>query len=98
MIKDKLRVEEKLLDALTTLPNIGNELERKLKSVGILSAEKLREIGSERAFLKLKHRYSNVCLVHLYCLQGAIESIAYHHLSADLKAQLKKFSDSLKMV
>ncbi|MGY3777534.1 TfoX/Sxy family protein [Isobaculum melis] len=84
------------MNTLTTLPNIGKELERKLKSVGITSVDELKALGSERAFLKLKHQYSNVCLVHLYCLQGAIDSIAYDQLSADLKIQLKKFSDSLK--
>ena len=37
------------MDKLTTLKNIGKEMERKLKSVGIYSKDDLIKIGSKEA-------------------------------------------------
>ena len=51
---------------LASMMNIGREMAKKLDSVGIGSAEELIRSGAEQAFLKLKERYPNVCLVHLY--------------------------------
>ncbi|MHC5229818.1 TfoX/Sxy family protein [Enterococcus sp. LJL99] len=81
---------------LMSLPNIGKEMVRKLKSVGITTTEELKEIGSKNAFFKLKMNYSNSCLVHLYCLQGAIDLVDYTALTPEMKEELKQFSDSLK--
>ena len=73
--------------------NIGKEIEKKLKSIGICSAEELQQTGSKEAFLRLKTRYSNICLVHLYVLQGAIDDIEYNRLPEETKQELKRFSD-----
>ena len=81
---------------LNSLQNIGKEYERKLKSVGIATAEELKEIGSEEAFLRVKLRYENVCLVHLYALEGAVTDMKYNQLSEDTKKRLKAFHDKLK--
>ncbi len=81
---------------LTSLPNIGKQIENKLKAVDIGSAEALIQTGSKEAFLRLKMRFPNVCLVHLYTLQGAIDNLQYNKLSDDVKRDLKSFSDSLK--
>ncbi len=81
---------------LTAMMNIGKEMERKLVSVGIDSPEKLIELGAKEAFLKLREAYPNVCLVHLYTLEGAIYNTEYNHLPEDKKRELKAFSDSLK--
>lgn len=81
---------------LTSMKNIGKEMEKKLKTVGIDSPEKLRETGAKQAFLKLKERYPNVCLVHLYALEGAVCGIEFDSLSGDKKTELKEFSDFLK--
>ena len=81
---------------LSTLLNIGSEIEKKLKAVGIDSAEELKDVGSEEAFVRLKTRYPNVCLVHLYTLQGAVDGMEYNQLSDDVKHNLKAFSDGLK--
>lgn len=81
---------------LTTMPNIGKEIASKLKSVGIDTAEQLREIGSQEAFLRLKIKYPQVCLVHLYTLEGAIQSLDFSRLSEETKSKLKEFSDALK--
>ena len=81
---------------LTTLMNIGKEMAGKLKSVEIDSAENLIQTGSKEAFLKLKTKYPQVCLVHLYTLEGAIQNVEFNCLSEETKADLKAFSDSLK--
>ena len=81
---------------LTSMMNIGKEMERKLMSVGIVSSEGLIEAGAKDAFLKLKQKYPNVCLVHLYTLEGAIQNIEFNSLSEDKKKELKEFSDFLK--
>ena len=81
---------------LTALTNIGKEMESKLKNVGIDCAEKLFELGSKEAFFRLKTKYPQVCLVHLYTLEGAIQGLEFNCLSEETKAELKAFSESLK--
>lgn len=81
---------------LTSMMNIGKEMARKLTSIGIDSSEKLIETGSMQAFLKLKEAYPNVCLVHLYALEGAIQNTEFDSLSDDKKKELKEFSNFLK--
>ncbi|MCI8538822.1 MAG: hypothetical protein HFF18_09225 [Oscillospiraceae bacterium] len=81
---------------LTSLRNIGTEMARKLTAVGIDSAEKLVETGSKQAFFQLKEVFPQVCLVHLYTLEGAITSTDYNRLSEEKKKELKEFSDLLK--
>ena len=84
------------MSELTSMMNIGKEMERKLISIGIDSSEKLIALGSKQAFVKLKQEYPQVCLVHLYTLEGAIQSIEFNSLSEDKKKELKEFSDFLK--
>lgn len=81
---------------LTAMKNIGKEMSRKLRAVGLDSPEKLREAGSKDAFFRLKTLYPNVCLVHLYVLEGAIRDEDYNRLSEEVKADLKEFSDYLR--
>lgn len=81
---------------LTSMMNIGREMSGKLASVGIDTAEELIFTGAKEAFSRLKETYPNVCLVHLYTLEGAITNTEYNSLSADKKKELKEFSDSLK--
>jgi len=80
---------------LSTLRNIGVEMERKLTSVGITTADELIQTGSEDAFMRLKLRYPKVCLVHFYTLEGAVTDTEYNHLPEDTKQRLKAFFDSL---
>ncbi|HAP21476.1 MAG TPA: hypothetical protein DCR27_09390 [Lachnospiraceae bacterium] len=84
------------MSELISMMNIGKEMERKLTTVGIDSAEKLIAAGAKQAFFKLKQQYPNVCLVHLYSLEGAICGIGFNQLSEDKKKELKAFGDFLK--
>lgn len=38
--------------------------------------------------------YSNVCLVHLYALQGTIDSIEYNRLSKEVRQDINNYCDS----
>ena len=84
------------MSELTSMMNIGREMKKKLISVGIESSEELIETGAKDAFLKLKQKYPNLCLLHLYTLEGAIHNTEYNRLSENTKKELKEFSDFLK--
>ena len=88
--------EEGDMSELTSMMNIGKEMARKLAAVGIDSSEKLLESGSKQAFIKLKKTYPQVCLVHLYALEGAVQNVEFNSLSESKKEELKEFSDFLK--
>lgn len=81
---------------LTSMADIGPEIARKLRAVGIGSAEELVETGAKEAFFRLKTLYPQVCLVHLYALEGAIQNVEFNSLSEAQKWDLKAFNDCLK--
>ena len=56
----------------------------------------IRDRGSKEVFLQLKEQHPNVCLVHLYALQGAIDHVDYDKLPDEVKLDLKQFSDRIK--
>lgn len=84
------------MPGLTSMMNIGREMARKLTSVGIDSPEKLMELGAEQAYFKLKMTYPQVCLVHLYALEGAVRQVEFNQLPPETKKKLKEFSDAIK--
>lgn len=84
------------MSELTSMMNIGKEMAKKLTAVGIDSSEKLTLSGAKQTFLKLKEVYPQVCLVHLYALEGAIYNTPFNSLPDDKKKELKEFSDFLK--
>lgn len=81
---------------LTSLKNIGKEIERKLKTIGINSAEELKEIGSRETWFRLKLKYPEICLVHLYTIEGAISDTEYNKLPEETKNVLKAFTVQYK--
>lgn len=81
---------------LTSMRNIGAEMARKLAAAGIRTSEELTEAGSRDAFFRLKTLYPNVCLVHLYALEGAVRGVDFNALPPETKADLKAFSDTLR--
>lgn len=81
---------------LTSMMNIGREMARKLTAVGIDTPEKLLAAGSKHAFIQIKTVFPQVCLVHLYALEGAVQNRGYDCLSEETKKDLKAFSDCLK--
>ena len=81
---------------MTSMRNIGREMARKLQVLGINSAEELRDMGAKAAFLQLKATWPQVCLVHLYALEGAVQDIEFNGLAEERKRELKAFNDALK--
>ena len=78
---------------LISLRNIGRNIERRLKAVGISTAEELKKVGSKEAFIRLKSHDPRVCVTYLYSLEGAVSDIDYNNLPEDVKQDLKDFSN-----
>ena len=57
---------------LSRLPNIGKEVERQLNEAGILSAEDLKNLGAEKAWLKIQKLDPSACIHRLLALEGAL--------------------------
>lgn len=79
------------MNKLTDYPNIGKDTERLLIEVGIDSYERLVEVGSRDAWLKIKSIDSSACLNRLMGLEGAIQNIRWHNLNDNDKNKLKEF-------
>ena len=80
--------------ALTSL-GLGKTMEKKLHSVGICSAEELKDIGSKQAVFRLKAQYPNTCVVILYHLEAVIRGVEIKQLDDRCKAELKAYFKSL---
>ena len=78
------------------MPNIGKEVSKKLIAVGIDTPEKLIELGSKQAFIRIKSIDDTACFSMLQGLEGAVQGIRWHHLPDSTKKDLKQFFDSLK--
>lgn len=74
---------------------LGKTMEKKLRAVGIHSAEELKEIGSRQAVFRLKEAYPNTCVVILYHLEAAIRGCEIKQLDDSLKAELKAYFKQL---
>lgn len=68
---------------------LGRTMEQKLRSVGIATAEQLRETGSQEAVLRLKEKYPGTCVVILYHLEAALRGVPLKALDPERKAELK---------
>ncbi|OFX86909.1 MAG: competence protein TfoX [Bacteroidetes bacterium GWF2_33_16] len=80
---------------LTSLPNIGKELAKILEQADIHSAEELKQVGSENAFIRIKTIDPSACISKLCALEGAVQGIRWHNLPKERKQELEEF---LKMV
>ena len=78
------------------MPNIGKEVSKKLIAVGIDTPEKLIELGSKKAFIRIKTIDDTACFSMLQGLEGAIQGIRWHHLPEPVKKDLKQFFNSFK--
>jgi DNA transformation protein len=76
---------------LSKLINIGKEVEKQLNKAGINTFNELKEIGSRNAWLKIRQTDPSSCYNKLCGLEGAIQGIRWHHLSDEIKSELKQF-------
>ncbi|MCG6185867.1 TfoX/Sxy family protein [Maribellus maritimus] len=79
------------MEKLSDLPNISKVLENELEQVGITSAEELREVGTESAFVRILTNDETACFSKLCALEGAIQGIRWHNLSSNRKEELRGF-------
>lgn len=83
--------------ASVTSLGLGRTMEKKLHSVGIHSAEELKNVGSRQAVFRLKECYPNTCVVILYHLEAAIQGIEMKQLDEDCKLALKEWFKQLQI-
>lgn len=81
---------------LSKLPNVGKKLETQLNEVGIETIEQLKKVGSKQAWLDIKAIDSSACINRLCALEGALQGIRWHNLSAEIKNELKEFYNAVK--
>lgn len=84
---------------ISEMKNIGVINEEKLAQVGIVEPDQLRKLGTEAAFLKIRHLVDDgACLHLLYGLEGAIQDIPKRELSERRKAELRDFFKQLNKI
>lgn len=81
------------MEKLIHLKNINQELETKLRKVGIDTPEKLREKGSRHVFVKIKTVDSGACYKMLLNLEGAIQGVSAANLRSETKEDLLAFME-----
>lgn len=78
------------MERLTDLPNIGNQIADLLQKVEIDTPEKLKLMGSERAFRMIRSIHPEACFNMLCALEGAIQHVRWHDLSPQVKNYLRQ--------
>jgi DNA transformation protein and related proteins len=72
-------------------PNIGIELGRRLRAVGISTRETLMQLGDEAAFRKLAANFPDDACTHTrLALAGAVRDMRWHGLDKALRAELTR--------
>ena len=82
---------------LSKLPNIGKVLCQRLIEVGIETAEELKRVGSENAFIRLRVLDEGACMHELMALEGAVQGIRWHSLDDERKEELRVFHRTLQV-
>ncbi len=84
------------MERLTDLPNIGPKLAANLERAGVFSPDRLRELGAEEAFLRIRAQADPAaCLHQLEALAGAEAGIKKSLLPPERKAELKNWFQKL---
>lgn len=82
--------------ALTSIKNIGPAFEASLKSVGITTAEQLRELGADAAYAKLLEGGSKPHFIGYYVLHMALQGRPWNDCKGEEKKALRKTFDKIK--
>lgn len=84
------------MSKLSELPNISTVNEEKLIKAGVDTPEKLKELGSKKAWMTVRESSDpGACLHMLYGLEGAVQEVNKSELAPEVKAELKKFHDDI---
>lgn len=79
------------MSELTSLPNIGKELAKKIESIGVHSTKEFINTGAEQIFARIAATDNGACINMLYALEGAIQGIRWHEISKERKQELRSF-------
>ena len=78
------------MDTLESLKNLGPTSAERLQAVGIETPTQLEQVGSVKAYKRVKEAYpTDTSLILLYALQGAIWGIHWNEVPTEVKAQLR---------
>ena len=88
---------------ISQMRNLGPACERDLQAAGIYTAEQLKAIGAEDAFVKMliarrqQGRSGKCCnAAYLYALYGAIHGVDWRDLPLKQRERFKKFAAELR--
>ncbi len=72
------------------LKNLGNKTGQMLNEIGIFTRKDLEETGRLMAYKILQHRFSDVNILFLYSMYGALADCHWNHLPAGVRESLQK--------
>lgn len=88
---------------ISEMRNLGPACEKDFKAVGIETAEQLKDLGVEGAFIKMllgrveQGRSAKCCnAAYLYAIHGALHDIDWRDLPDDKKTEYKEFAAELR--
>ncbi len=81
---------------LTTIRNIGPAQEKALTAVGITSAEQLRDMGADAAYVRLLQAGTRPHFIMYYVLHMALQGRPWNDCKGDEKQKLRERFDALK--
>lgn len=81
---------------LTTIRNIGPTQEKALTAVGITSAEQLRDMGADAAYVRLLQAGTRPHFIMYYVLHMALQGRPWNDCKGDEKQKLRERFDALK--
>jgi hypothetical protein len=71
--------------------NIGKELGKRLRAVGIETEEQLNALGDAKAFARLTAKFAEDACTHTrLALAGAVHGVRWHALDKALRVELTK--------
>ena len=77
---------------LTSLPNIGLALAKRLEAVGVTTPQALKDTGSRAAWVLLKEQYRSAPLNWIYALEGAVREVQAKELDEALRDELREYA------
>ncbi len=88
---------------ISEMRNLGPACERDLNAVGVLTADDLKRLGPEEAFIQIlegrikRGRSTKRCNAsYLYAIYGAIYDLDWREIPEDVKERFKKFMAKLR--
>jgi DNA transformation protein and related proteins len=84
------------MTAITSIPNIGPASEAAFAKVGITTAEQLRELGADAAYVRLLEHGTRPHFIGYYVLHMALQGRPWNDCKGEEKKALRVRFDALK--